>query len=90
MIYLKIRIGKNLKGVVHCFTGNWEQAEKYLEMGFYLGLNGIIFKFNLDKIIEKMPLDRILIETDCPYLTPPQENGRNEPFYVKYYCWENC
>jgi len=92
--------GKNIKGVVHCFTGDQEQTEKYLEMGFYLGLNGIIFRFsqsesprgpaergiifNLDKVIKKMSLDRILIETDCPYLTPPPMSGRNEPIYVKY------
>jgi len=60
-----------IKGVIHCFTGNWKQAEEYLEMGFYLGFNGIIFKLDLDEIIKKVPLERILIETDCPYLTPP-------------------
>lgn len=75
---------EQLKGVVHCFTGSLSQAEKYLEMGFYLGFNGIIFKMNLDDIIKKAPLDKILIETDCPYLTPPQVEGRNEPSYVKY------
>jgi len=74
----------SLTGVVHCFTGTWEQAKKYLNMGFYLGFNGIIFKLDLDEIIKKTPLDRILIETDCPYLIPPQETGRNEPIYVKY------
>jgi len=73
-----------LNGVVHCFTGTWEQAIEYLDMGFYLGFNGIIFKLNLDEIIKKIPLDKILIETDCPYLTPPQIEGRNEPLYVKY------
>ncbi|PIR02393.1 MAG: hydrolase TatD [Candidatus Nealsonbacteria bacterium CG_4_9_14_0_2_um_filter_37_38] len=73
-----------LRGVVHCFTGNWEQAQKYLEMGFYLGFNGIIFKLDFDEIIKKVSLDRILIETDCPYLTPPPMTGRNEPLYVKY------
>src|SRR4030042_6382550 len=60
-----------LEGVVHCFTGSWIQAEKYLAMGLYLGFNGIIFKMNLDDIIKKAPLDKILIETDCPYLIPP-------------------
>ena len=80
---LKLK-GKSIKGVVHCFTGGQEQTKKYLEMGFYLGLNGIIFKFNLDEIIKKIPLEKILVETDCPYLTPPQENGRNEPIYVKH------
>ena len=74
----------SLTGVIHCFTGTWEQAKKYLNMGFYIGFNGIIFKLDLDEIIKKTPLDRILIETDCPYLTPPQEQGRNEPLYVKH------
>ncbi|MBM3257671.1 MAG: TatD family deoxyribonuclease [Candidatus Nealsonbacteria bacterium] len=73
-----------IKGVIHCFFGSWQQAEKYLEMGFYLGFNGIIFKLNLDETIEKAPLGRILIETDCPYLTPPPITGRNEPIYARY------
>jgi len=71
-------------GVMHCFTGSWEQAKEYLEMGFYLGFNGIIFKLDLDEIIKKTPLDKILIETDCPYLTPPPMTGRNEPIYIKH------
>ncbi|MBU0546792.1 MAG: TatD family hydrolase [Patescibacteria group bacterium] len=75
----------NLRGVIHCFTGTWEQAQKYMELGFYLGFNGIIFKLNLDEIIKKTPLERILIETDCPYLPPIEFKGqRNEPMYVKY------
>jgi len=84
-----------LEGVVHCFTGNWEQAKQYLEMGFYLGFNGIIFKLDLEEVIKKTPLNRILIETDCPYLTPlpavalakagPEAGiDRNEPIFVKY------
>lgn len=79
----KMAGNENLKGVVHCFTGNRKQAEKYLAMGFYLGFNGIIFKINLDDIIKKTPLESILIETDCPYLNPPQIKGRNEPVHVK-------
>jgi len=75
---------KNIRGVIHCFTGNWQEAQEYLNMGFYLGINGIIFKLDISETIEKMPMDRILIETDCPYLTPPQEEGRNEPVFVKY------
>jgi len=77
-------IDSKLHGVIHCFTGTWQQAQKYLDMGFYLGFNGIIFKLNLDEIIRKTPLERVLIETDCPFLTPPQKQGRNEPLYVKY------
>jgi len=75
---------EQLSGVVHCFTGNRAQTDKYLGMGLYLGFNGIIFKLNLDDTIKKTPLQRILIETDCPYLTPPSQEGRNEPIYVKY------
>ncbi len=73
-----------ITGAIHCFTGDWEQAQKYLDMGFYFGLNGIIFKLDLDAVINKIPLDRILLETDCPYLTPAPMTGRNEPLYVKY------
>lgn len=82
---LKSQNIKILSGVVHCFTGNWAQAKKYLDMGLYLGFNGIIFKFDTTETIKKAPLDKMLIETDCPYLTPPQVNTeRNEPIFVKY------
>ena len=75
----------NLKGVIHCFTGRWRDAQRYLDLGFYIGMNGIMFKFDLKEVIERTPLDKILLETDCPYLTPPQaETERNEPIYVKY------
>ena len=80
---LKI-IDSGLKGVIHCFTGTWAEAQKYIDMGFSLGFNGIIFRLNLDEIIKKTPLERILIETDCPFLTPSPKEGRNEPLYVKY------
>lgn len=75
---------KTPKGVIHCFSGTWEQAQQFLKLGFYLGFNGIIFKLDLDEVIKKVPADRILIETDCPYLTPPQEEGRNEPGFIKH------
>jgi TatD DNase family protein len=58
-------------GVIHCFTGNWDQAQQLLKMGYYLGINGIIFKINLKDVIEKCPLEKILLETDCPFLSPP-------------------
>jgi len=73
-----------IKGVIHCFTGNLKEAQEYLKMGLYLGFNGLIFKMDFDKIIKKTPLEKILIETDCPYLVPPQVEGRNEPVYLKY------
>jgi len=75
-----------LKGVVHCFMGRWSQAEKFLEMGFYFGFNGLItYARDYDKVIEKLPLEKIVLETDCPYLAPiPHRDKRNEPLYVKY------
>jgi TatD DNase family protein len=76
-----------LKGVMHCFTGNIEEMKQYLEMGFYIGFNGIIFKLPLDEAIKQCPLDKLLVETDCPYLTPPQagpKEMRNEPIFVKH------
>ena len=80
-----IEMLNNEKGVIHCFTGKYSQAKKYLEKGLYLGFNGIIFKYNVAETIKKMPLDRMLIETDCPYLTPPKaEKERNEPSNLKY------
>lgn len=76
---------RKLRGVIHCFTGNWEDAQKYIDLGFYIGINGIIFKLDLDEVIKNTPLDKILVETDCPYLTPPQAGAeRNEPTFVKH------
>ncbi len=84
IIKKEMKDNRELRGVVHCFTGKWPEAEEYLKMGLFLGFNGIIFKLDLDSIIIKTPLERILIETDCPYLTPQPLSGRNEPLYVKY------
>jgi len=76
-------------GVIHGFVGTSVELQEYLKMGFYIGFNGIIFKsiekINFEENIKKTPLDKILIETDCPYLAPPPFEGkRNEPLYVKY------
>src|SRR3989344_4062985 len=74
------------RGVIHSFTGTWTDAEKYLKLGFYIGLNGIItFARDYDESVQNIPLDSILLETDAPYLTPiPHRGKRNEPGYVKY------
>ncbi|MCX6789680.1 MAG: TatD family hydrolase [Candidatus Gribaldobacteria bacterium] len=74
------------RGVIHCFSGSWQTAQKYLEMGFYLSFNGIItYASDYDKVVKNMPLDRLLLETDCPYLSPaPFRGQRNEPAYVKH------
>jgi len=74
----------NLSGVIHCFTGGKKELKEYLDMGFYIGLNGVIFRLSLEKEIKETPIERILLETDCPFLTPPPEKGRNEPLFVKH------
>ena len=84
-----LKIKYKFGGVIHCFCGNINFLKKFLEMGYYIGFNGIIFKkiegINFNEIIKKTPLEKILIETDCPYLTPPLLNKkRNEPLNVKY------
>ncbi len=77
---------KPLRGIIHSFSGRWSQAEQYLAMGFHLGFNGIItFAHDYDQVIKEMPLNKLVLETDCPYLTPiPFRGKRNEPGYVKY------
>ncbi len=74
----------NLRGVVHSFSGNYEQARQYRELGLKIAFNGIItFSRDYDKIILGTPLEDILVETDCPYLAPiPYRGKRNEPIYV--------
>lgn len=69
----------NIAGVLHCFTGGNAELAAYLDLGLHIGLNGIVFKMDLDDVIKKIPRRRILLETDCPYLTPPPLSGRNEP-----------
>ena len=78
---------RKTRGVIHCFTGNFEEAKKFTDLGLYLGINGIIFKFDINEVIKNAPLEKLLLETDCPYLTPPQagpKETRNEPLFVKY------
>jgi len=77
----------NLRGVIHCFTGNYQAACAYLDLGFYLSFTGIITFKNaepLRDVVRQVPLEKMLIETDSPYLTPvPHRGKRNEPAYVR-------
>lgn len=79
-----------IKGVLHCYMGRWSYAEEYLKLGFYISFTGLItYARDYDKVIKNTPLDRILIETDAPYLTPNPlrkegEIVRNIPDNVKY------
>jgi len=84
---LKEEGAKTIGGVMHCFTEDWTMAQQALNLGFYISFSGIVtFKnaFDVAEVAKKVPLDRILIETDAPYLTPVPHRGKkpNEPQYV--------
>lgn len=78
----------DIGGVMHCFTESWEVAEAAIAMGFYISFSGIVTFKNaiaLKDVARKVPLDRMLIETDSPYLAPVPYRGKtNEPAYVKH------
>ncbi len=84
----RARAGRMPDGVMHCYTGSWENAKQYLNMGLYISFTGAITFKNAPKLAEvakNLPADRILVETDCPYMTPvPLRGKRNEPAYVAY------
>jgi TatD DNase family protein len=75
-------------GIMHCFTETWEVAEAALEQGFYISLSGIVtFKnaLTIKEVARRVPLDRLLVETDSPYLAPMPYRGKiNQPGYVKH------
>ncbi len=83
------RFGKPLRGVAHCFTGTWDEAQAFLAFGFFIGITGIV-TFNrkaesVQEVAAKVPLERLLIETDAPYLAPhPYRGKRNEPAYLPH------
>jgi len=78
---------KGVSGILHCFSGSLEMAQEVIKLGFYISIAGpVTFKnaAKLPEIVAKVPLERLLVETDCPYLTPhPYRGKRNEPAYVK-------
>ncbi len=76
------------KGVIHCFSGSAEMALEYIKMGFYIGVGGTITFNNARRsveVVEQIPLESIVIETDCPYLTPmPHRGKRNDSTYLSH------
>lgn len=80
--------GGSIGGVIHCYSYSLEMAKQYLDMGFYLGIGGVVTFPNAKKlreVVEYMPLDHIVLETDCPYLTPaPNRGKRNSSLNLKY------
>jgi TatD DNase family protein len=79
-------------GVMHCFTETWEVAEAALAMGFYISFSGIVTFKNakqIKEVAQRVPLERILLETDAPYLAPVPHRGKlNQPAYVKHVAGE--
>ncbi len=88
MTILQKESAEKAGGIIHCFTENWETAQRALDIGFYISLSGIVtFKSakELQDVAKKLPLDRILIETDSPYLAPVPHRGKtNKPVFVKH------
>ncbi len=82
------RKGRLPSGIIHCYTGSWESAREYLDMGFYISFSGSVTFKNMVRLadtVKNVPRDRFLIETDSPYLSPePVRGRRNEPANVRY------
>lgn len=85
---LKANQADKCSGVLHCFTENWEMAKAALDINFYISISGIVtFKnaIELQDVVKQIPLERLLIETDSPYLAPvPKRGKQNQPAYVKH------
>ena len=86
MLRARARAGRMPGGIMHCYTGSWESAKVYLDLGLYISLSGAVTFKNAPKLAEvaqKTPPDRLLIETDCPYMAPvPLRGRRNEPAFI--------
>lgn len=78
--------GRDLKGIMHCYAYSYEMAKEYVKMGYYLGIGGVVTYNNaprLHEVVEKIPLEHLVLETDCPYLAPvPHRGKRNSSLYL--------
>jgi TatD DNase family protein len=78
---------RDVNGVLHCFTEDWDMAKKAIDLGYYISISGIVTFANANnvrEVVKQLPLDRLLIETDAPYLTPVPYRGKpNYPIYVR-------
>lgn len=79
---------QGLNGIIHCFSYSVEMAKEYVKMGFYIGVGGVVTFKNgkkLKEVVAEIPLNRIVLETDCPYLSPvPNRSKRNSSLNLKY------
>jgi len=87
-MYIMQNYAKGLSGVIHCYSYSVEMAKEYVKMGFYIGIGGVVTFKNAKKLKEvaaEIPLDQILLETDCPYMAPePYRGKRNNSAYLTY------
>lgn len=87
---LKEANAENCGGIIHCFTENWDMAKAVLDLGFYISISGIITFKNAEElrdVVRKVPVDRLLVETDSPYLAPvPYRGKENQPAYTRQVC----
>ena len=88
MLRSRAKAGRMPAGIMHCYTGSWESAKIYLDLGLYISLSGAVTFKNAPKLAEvavNVPADRLLIETDCPYMAPvPLRGRRNEPAFLAH------
>lgn len=88
MLRSRLAAGRMPAGIMHCYTGSWEAAKVYLDAGLYISLSGALTFKNAPKLQEvcrNVPADRLLIETDCPYMAPvPLRGRRNEPAFITH------
>ena len=87
-MYVMKTYAQGLRGVIHCYSYSREMAEEYVKMGFYIGIGGVVTFKNakkLKEVAEAVPLKRIVLETDCPYMAPePFRGRRNQSSYLRY------
>ena len=85
---MKANRADEMGGIVHCFSYTKEMAKQFMDMGFYLGIGGVVTFSNarkLQEVVEYMPMDKMVIETDCPYMSPvPNRGKRNDSFNLPY------
>ena len=83
-----LRAHKGIRGVMHCYSGSVETAAECLDLGYYIALGGSVTFKNANKLLDVarfIPDDRLLLETDCPYMTPvPYRGERNDPTYTRF------
>ena len=88
MDIMKARHSRSMGGVIHCYSYSYEMAVEYVKMGYYIGIGGVVTYKNARKLKEcaaRLPLDHIVLETDCPYLAPvPNRGTRNSSLNLKY------